>query len=270
MRILFLGDIMGRSGREAVKKHLPTLKEKLKPDAIIINAENAAHGRGLTEKICKELFELGADCITTGNHVWDQNETMLYITREPRLLRPANFPEGTPGNGHVVVEARNGAKILVANYMARLFMDPMDDPFAQARELASRNPLGKTVHAIFVDFHGETTSEKMALAHMLDGQVTAVVGTHTHLPTADGQILVGGTAFQADAGMCGDYNSVIGMQKEVPITRFTKKVSSGPMQPADGEGTVCGCLIETDSNGLTKNYGQVIIGPRLTNRMPDF
>jgi metallophosphoesterase (TIGR00282 family) len=271
MRILFIGDVMGRSGRDALAKHLPTLKTGLKPDVIIINGENAAHGIGITSDICKEFYALGVDVITTGNHVWDQREIIPYIDRDPKLLRPINYPKGAPGKGYVVHATPSGQKILVINAMARLFMDPMDDPFAAVNDLLNTYPLGGMVHAVFLDFHGEATSEKMAMAHYLDGRVSCVVGTHTHMPTADLQIFNGGTAYQTDAGMTGDYDSVIGMKKEVPIHRFTRKMPTDRLSPAEGEGTVCGLLIETDhKTGLTLKAGAVRIGARLKQELPDF
>ncbi len=271
MRILFIGDVMGRSGREALAKHLPEVREKLRPDVIIVNAENAAHGVGLTEKICKEMYGLGVDCITSGNHVWDQRELILYIDRDPKLLRPANFPPDTPGNGAYLHQLEDGRKILIANFMGRLFMDPLDDPFRGVKELLKRYALTKNTDAIFIDLHAETTSEKMAFAQMLDGQVSGVVGTHTHIPTGDAQVFPGGTAFQTDAGMTGDYDSVIGVRKDIPIARFSRKMPTERMSPADGEGTLCGTLIVTDDKtGLAKNIGPVVAGPRLHNQMPDF
>lgn len=271
MRILFLGDLMGRSGREAVEKHLPDLKDKLKPDVVIANGENAAHGKGITKKICTGLYELGVDCITSGNHIWDQRDIILQIDNDPKLLRPANFPQGTPGKGSYVHECADGRKILIANFMGRLFMDPMDDPFAAVNHLLEDYKLGQNVDAIFVDFHGETTSEKMAFTYMIDGRVSCVVGTHTHIPTADAHVFPEGTAFQADAGMCGDYDSVIGVPKHIPITRFSKKMPTERMVPADGEGTLCGIFVETDDkSGLAKDIAPVIVGPYLRNTFPDF
>ncbi len=271
MRILFIGDVMGRSGREAVEKHLPALKQKLRPDVTIVNAENAAHGKGITDKICKDLYKLGVDCITTGNHVWDQNEIILYIDSDPKLLRPDNFPKGTPGRGIYLHQLPDGRKILIANYMGRLFMETLDDPFAAAQELLKRHKLGNTVNAIFIDFHAEASSEKMAFGHMLDGQVSAIVGTHTHVPTADAQLFPGRTAFQGDAGMTGDYDSVIGVRKDIPVARFTRKMPTERMTPADGEGTLCGTFVETDDNsGLARNISPVVMGPRLRNVLPDF
>lgn len=266
MRILFIGDVVARSGREALLNFLPDLKNKLTPDVIIVNGENAAHGIGINEKICVELFEAGVSIITLGNHSWDQREVIPYIQREPRLIRPINYPPGTPGNGHIVHTLRDGRKILVVNAMARLFMDPMDDPFAAMAQLAEKYPLGRAVQASFLDFHGEASSEKMAMAQYLDGKVSAVVGTHTHIPTADAQIFPKGTAFQTDAGMTGDYNSVIGMRPEVPIQRFTRKFSIEKLSPAEGEGCVCGVFVETDDKtGLAKEIFPVRRGARLHN-----
>jgi metallophosphoesterase (TIGR00282 family) len=266
MRILFLGDIMGRSGRDCVSEHLAMVRQTCEPDVIIANAENAAHGAGLTDKICKTLYEDGVHVITTGNHVWDQREIMSYIDRDPNLLRPANYPEGTPGRGHVIYTLPDGRKILVLNVMGRLFMDPLDDPFKIADQIVSRHALGKSVQAIFIDFHAETTSEKMAFAHYFDGRVTGIVGTHTHIPTADAHILNHGTAYQTDAGMCGDYNSVIGVKKEVPIHRFTRKTPSERMSPASGEGTLCGVVIESDDkSGLAKKIFPLRYGPLLAS-----
>ncbi len=259
---------MGRSGRDAVLTHLPSLRAKLKPDIVICNAENAAHGVGLTKKICEELYEAGVGCITTGNHVWDQREIILSIDQDQKLLRPVNFPKGTPGRGFNVFNA-GGARILVVNVMGRLFMDALDDPFAAIQDLLKTNRMGSGVNAIFVDIHAEASSEKMAMAHYLDGRVSAVVGTHTHIPTADGQILPGGTAFQTDAGMTGDYDSVIGVRKDIPILRFTRKMPTEKMQPAEGEGTLCGTFVETDEKtGLATRIEPVRVGPRLHNAVP--
>lgn len=268
MRILFLGDVMGRSGREAVVKHLPVLKEQLKPDVTIVNGENSAHGIGITGDICKELYAAGADCITTGNHIWNQREIIPYIARDDKLLRPINFPKGTVGKGLYVHQTQSGEKIAIINAMGRVFMDTLDDPFAVLNETLSDYRLGQNVQAVFLDFHAEATSEKMAMAHYLDGRVSAVVGTHTHLPTADCQILDGGTAFQSDSGMCGDYNSVIGVKKEVPIHRFVRQTPTERMSPADGEATICGTYIETNAKGLATRMEPVRVGPRLMNHIP--
>ncbi len=266
MKILFIGDVVGRSGRDALANFLPSIKDGHHPDVIIVNGENAAHGIGINEKICVEFFDLGVDIVTLGNHSWDQREVIPYIQREPRLIRPVNYPAGTPGNGFIIHTLKDGRKILVVNAMARLFMDPMDDPFAAMNELVNKYPLGKSVQASFLDFHGEASSEKMAMAHYLDGKVSCVVGTHTHIPTADAQILPKGTAYQTDAGMTGDYNSVIGMKIDVPIQRFTRKFSIEKLSPSDGEGCVCGVFVETDDKtGLASSICPVRKGARLNN-----
>lgn len=270
MRILFIGDIYGRSGREALAEHLPKLQDRLQPDIIIVNGENAAHGRGINETICKSFYELGVDIITTGNHIWDQREVIPYIQQSQRLIRPINFPPGTPGKGITEYRLQDGRSIKVINAMGRIFMDPLDDPFAVVKNAIQNERMGQTSQAIFIDFHGETTSEKMAFAHYFDGKVSAVVGTHTHIPTSDARVLSGGTAYLTDSGMSGDYDSVIGADKQIPINRFVTKMPGDKMKPAGGEGTLCGAFIVTNDNtGLAKSMDQVIVGPHLKNVMPD-
>ncbi len=269
MRVLFLGDIVGRSGRQAVVDALPDYRKRLKLDFVVVNGENAAAGFGITAKICQQLYEAGVDVITTGNHVWDQKETLGAINQDKRLLRPINFPAGTPGSGIAEVTDVRGRKLVVINAMGRIFMDPLDDPFAGVSAALSRHVLGRTAHFIMVDFHGEATSEKMAMGHFLDGKVSFVVGTHSHVPTADAQVLEGGTAYQTDAGMCGDYNSVIGMEKAEPIQRFTRKVASGRFSPAVGDATICGVLVESDDKtGLAKSVQPLRAGGRLSPQWP--
>ena len=269
MRLLFCGDLVGRSGRDVVLEKLPALRSDLALDLVIANGENAAGGFGITQKICDDLYKAGVDCITTGNHVWDQKETVAFIGSDPRLLRPINFPAGTPGKGSGVYQTARGRKVLVANIMARLFMDPLDDPFQAADQLLRAHRLGGNVDAIVIDFHGEATSEKMAMGHFLDGRVSVVVGTHTHVPTADTMILPGGTAYQTDAGMCGDYDSVIGMEKGTPIARFTKKLPTERLSAAMGPGTLCGLYVETDdASGLAKRVEPVRLGGRLSPALP--
>lgn len=246
MRILMCGDVMGRSGREAIQKYVPLLREKWSLDLVVVNGENAARGFGITESNCQEFYEAGVDVITTGNHIWDQKEIISYIETDPHLLRPLNYPEKTPGQGLVVLSLPDHRKVLVVNLMGRLFMDPLDDPFAALEKVLAIHKLGVNMAAILVDFHGETTSEKMAAAHMADGRITALVGTHTHVPTADTMIFAGGTAYQSDLGMTGDYDSVIGLKKEGPIHRFTRKFMVGKWSPAEGEATLCGVYIESD------------------------
>ncbi|HSK40209.1 MAG TPA: TIGR00282 family metallophosphoesterase [Arenibaculum sp.] len=269
MNLLFLGDVVGRSGRDAVIGHLPELRRRLATDFVIVNGENAAGGFGITEKIARDFFEAGADCVTTGNHVWDQKELVGAIGREPRILRPLNYPEGTPGHGAAVFQAPRGRRVLVANVMARLFMDALDDPFAAVDRMLRQIRLGAGADAVVIDFHGEATSEKMAMGHFCDGRATLVVGTHSHVPTADLQILPGGNAYQADAGMCGDYDSVIGMKKEVSVARFVRKLPTEKMTPAENEATVCGVFVETDDRtGLAVRAEPVRVGPRLANHLP--
>ncbi|HXD52366.1 MAG TPA: TIGR00282 family metallophosphoesterase, partial [Burkholderiales bacterium] len=211
MRILFIGDVVGRSGRSVVLENLPRLRREWQLDFVVLNGENAAGGFGITEPIYQEFIDAGADAITGGNHSWDQKEALVFIERAPRLLRPVNFPAGTPGRGSALLEARNGARVLVVNAMGRIFMDPLDDPFAAVDHELTACTLKREADAIIIDVHAEATSEKQAMGHFCDGRASAVVGTHTHAPTADHHILPGGTGFVTDVGMSGDYNSVIGM-----------------------------------------------------------
>ena len=271
MRILFLGDVVGRSGRDAVNAVLPQLRRDLRVDLAIVNGENASHGFGLAPDMAQALFIAGADVITLGNHSWDRREIIPYIAETPRLIRPLNFPPGTPGAGSAIVELPDGRRAMVLNVMGRLFMDALDCPFRGAAMELSKQRLGGTVAAIVVDFHAEATSEKMAFAHSFDGQVSFVVGTHTHAPTADYQILPGGTAFQSDAGMCGDYDSVIGMSKTAAAARFWRKMPGERLTPADGEASVCGVCVETDdATGLARRIEPVRLGGRLSPAMPHF
>lgn len=269
MKILFLGDVLGRAGRETVGARLPGLRQDLRADLVIVNAENASHGFGLAPEMARLLFAAGADVITLGNHAWDRKEIIPFIAETPRLLRPLNYPPGTPGSGSVVVTLADGRKALVLQAMGRLFMDAMDCPFRGTADVLVRHRLGSTVQAIFVDFHAEASSEKMAFAHTFDGQVSAVVGTHTHCPTADAQVLPGGTAFQSDAGMCGDYDSVIGMQKDGAALRYWRKMPGEKLGPAEGPVTICGVLVETDdATGLARRIEPLRVGGRLSQVMP--
>jgi metallophosphoesterase (TIGR00282 family) len=269
MRLLILGDLVGRSGRDAVIAALPGLRAQCRADFVAVNAENASHGFGLAPEMAEALFAAGADAITLGNHAWDRREIIPYIAREPRLLRPLNFPPGTPGAGAAVITLPDHRKILIAQAMGRLFMDPLDDPFRVVEELLSRHKLGLNIHAALIDFHAEASSEKMAFAHAFDGRVSAVVGTHTHIPTADHQILPGGTAYATDLGMCGDYDSVIGMTKAPSVTRFIRKMPGERLAPAEGPATICGALIETDDKGLATRILPLRMGGRLLSTMPD-
>ncbi len=269
MKILCCGDVVGKSGRQVILDHIPELRRRLKLDFVLVNGENAAHGFGITGKICQSFYDAGVDAITTGNHVWDQREIMNYIDGDPRLLRPLNYPKGTPGRGSAVIGASGGRKVLVVHPMGRLFMEPLDDPFFGVDKALAGHQLGETVDAVIVDMHADITSEKMAMGHYCDGRVSAVVGTHSHVPTADAQVLPGGTAYQTDMGMCGDYDSVIGMVKETAIARFTSKMPTGRLAPAEGDGTLCGVYIETDDKtGLAGRIEPVRLGGRLAETVP--
>ncbi len=269
MRILFLGDIVGRTGREAVAAALPGLREELAVDLAVVNAENASHGFGLAPEMARALFAAGADVLTLGNHAWDRREIVGFIGDEPRLIRPLNLPPGTPGAGSVAVTLADGRKALVLNAMGRLFMDLSDCPFRGTERVLAQHRLGSTVAAILVDFHAEATSEKMAFGHSFDGQVSLVAGTHTHCPAADHQILPGGTGFISDVGMCGDYDSVIGMLKGPATTRFWSRMSGERLSPAEGEATICGVFIETDdATGLARRIEPLRRGGRLSQASP--
>src|ERR1051325_3177961 len=246
MRILFVGDVVGRSGRAAVTERLPALKRDWALDCVVVNGENAAGGFGITEAIYAEMIDAGADVVTGGNHSWDQREALVFIERAPRLIRPLNYPPGTPGRGTVLFETASGARVLVLNLMGRVFMDPLDDPFALAERELSACALKTGADAVIIDIHCEATSEKQAMGHFCDGRASLVVGTHTHIPTGDHRILAGGTAYMTDAGMTGDYDSVIGMDKEEPLSRFTTGVPSGRYEPASGSATLSGVAVETD------------------------
>ncbi|MGH6872835.1 MAG: TIGR00282 family metallophosphoesterase [Rhizomicrobium sp.] len=268
MRILFIGDIIGRPGREVLEAELPRLIDGLKLDFVIANGENAAGGFGITRAIANEFFALGVDCITTGNHWADQKEILSFIGDEDRILRPCNLPRGTPGKGANLYQAKNGSHVLVINPMGRVFMDPQDNPFAAVEAELNACPLGEGADAIVVDMHAEATSEKMAMGHFCDGRASLVVGTHSHIPTADAQVLPGGTAYQTDAGACADYDSVIGMDKFEPLQRFTKKLNSQRYTPATGPATLCAVYVETGAKGLATRVEPVRVGGRLKMSVP--
>jgi len=271
MRLLFLGDIVGRSGRNAVLDALPGLRRRWDLDCVVINGENAAGGFGITEAICNDLLDAGADAITLGNHSFDQREALVFIERQPKLLRPINYPATTPGRGATMIETESGARILVVNAMARLYMDALDDPFAAVDRVVTEAPLGQMSDAILIDFHGEATSEKQAMGRYLDGRVSLVVGTHTHVPTSDHRILPGGTGYLSGAGMCGDYDSILGMAHEEAVRRFVEKTPGARLEAADGEGTLSGIAIETDDEtGLAVEIAPVRIGPGLAPALPEF
>jgi metallophosphoesterase (TIGR00282 family) len=269
MRILFIGDILGRSGRKIVLDRLPGLIEQWKLDFVAINGENAAGGFGITETIYRELIDAGADAVTLGNHAWDQKEALVFIERAPKLIRPINYPAGTPGRGAALIDTRGGARVLVINAMGRVFMDPLDDPFAAIERELSACALKREVDAVILDFHCEATSEKQAMGHFCDGRASLVVGTHTHVPTADHQIFPGGTAFMSDVGMTGDYDSVIGMNKDEPLQRFLRKIQTTRFEPAMGPATLCALAVETDdATGLALRIAPVRLGGRLEEARP--
>ncbi len=271
MRLLFIGDVMGRSGRTAIAAELPDLRTRWHLDCVVVNGENAAGGAGITESICADLLAAGADAVTLGNHAFDQREALIFIEREPRLVRPLNYPTGTPGRGAALVEIADGRRVLVVNVMGRVFMDALDDPFAGLEREIEACPLGAGCDAVVVDVHAEATSEKLALAHSFDGRASVIVGTHTHVPNADHQILPHGTAYQSDAGMTGDYDSVIGVEKEEPIRRFVRKLPGSRFEPASGPATLCGLAVETDdATGLAVRLAPVRLGGRLSQAHPAF
>lgn len=262
MKILYCGDVVGRPGREAVIKNVPILREEHKIDMVVVNAENAAHGFGLTPSICKDLFSIGVDGITTGNHVFDQKEIVPFLDSDKRIIRPLNYPSGTIGRGSMILETKEGKKLLVAQVMGRVFMEALDCPVQALEKVLDSATLGVNVNAILVDIHAEATSEKISFAHYFDGKVSAVFGTHTHVPTADESILKKGTAYLSDVGMCGDYDSVLGFEEETPIARLKRQYPSERLVPSKGKGTFCAVLVETDDKtGLALNVERIMIKP---------
>ncbi len=269
MRILIIGDVVGSAGRAVLNANLPMLREKLKTDFVIVNGENAAHGFGITGNICDSFYQAGADCITTGNHVFDQRDVIGQMERDEKILRPINYPPDTPGKGFGMYKTESGKRILVANVMCRLFMELLDDPFRALDELLKRYKLGRDADAIVFDVHGEATSEKQAIGHFVDGRASVVVGTHTHVPTADTWVLPGGTAYQSDLGMTGDYDSVIGMKKDLSVQRFISKGDKIRLEPATEDGTMCGCFVVLDDKtGLAKRIEPLRVGARLPEIVP--
>lgn len=270
MRILICGDIVGRSGRDAIKKHVPDLKKRLSIDFIVLNVDNAAGGFGITSEIANDFFSLGADILTGGNHVFDQAGVVPLLETEKRILRPFNMPNSVPGHGISETTTQDGKKIIVIHLLGQRGM-PMigNDPFDCCNQLLSKYPLGKTAKAIIVDFHAEVTSEKNALGHFLDGRVSVVIGTHTHIPTSDEHILEHGTAFQTDIGMCGDFDSVIGMKKDTAVEKFHKIHSKTRFTSALGEATLCGIIVDTDDKtGLATSVKSIKIGGCLSQMIP--
>lgn len=271
MRILFLGDVMGRSGRTAISEHLPALRDALKLDFVIVNGENATAGMGLSVNHARLILDAGADCVTLGDHAFDQKEMLSFIDKEPRIIRPINYAKQAPGTGARLFEAPAGRKVLVAQVLGQVFMKrPFADPFSAVDAELKKYPLKGRADAVIVDMHAEATSEKMAMGHWLDGRASLVTGTHTHVPTADAQILPRGTGYHTDAGMCGDYNSIIGMEKTEPLSRFITGMSKARFTPAEAEATLCGTFVETDNQtGLAKSVMQFRTGGRLTPSLPE-
>jgi metallophosphoesterase (TIGR00282 family) len=271
MRILFIGDILGRSGRAILLERLPRLVADWALDLVVVNGENAAGGFGITEAIYNDMIDAGADAVTLGNHAWDQREALVFIERAPRLVRPLNYPIGTPGRGAAMIDTRGGARVLVMNVMGRIFMEPLDDPFAAVDRELSACPLKSGADAIIIDMHCEATSEKQGMGYLADGRASLVVGTHTHVPTADHRILPNGTAFMSDVGMTGDYDSVIGMGKDEPLNRFLRRIPQGRFEPANGPATLCAVAVETDdASGLARRVAPVRLGGKLDEALPAF
>lgn len=271
MRILFLGDVVGRTGRNAVRDRLPSLRDGWRLDFVVVNAENASGGMGLTEAHAKLLLDAGADCLTLGDHAFDQREMLSFIEREERILRPVNFAKTAPGRGARMFRATGGRKVFVTQILGQVFMRrAFDDPFSAADSVLKQAPLGGAADAVILDFHAEATSEKMAMGHWCDGRASLVVGTHTHVPTSDTRIMTRGTAYQSDAGMCGDYDSVIGMEKLEPIARFVTGMPSARFSPANGEATLSGVFLETEAGtGRALRALPVRVGGGLQQAAPD-
>jgi 2',3'-cyclic-nucleotide 2'-phosphodiesterase len=261
MRLLFLGDVVGRAGRRAVTETLPRLRRRYRLDFVVVNGENAAGGFGITEAILTDLLAAGVDVVTLGNHAFDQKEALVFIERQPRLIRPVNFPQGTPGRGSGIFKAANGADVLVINALGRVFMMELDCPFRAIDHEIAACRLKRDADAIIIDFHAEATSEKQALGHFLDGRVSCVVGTHTHAPTADEHVLAAGTGYMSDVGMCGDYNSVLGMDPQEPVSRFLTRIPRERFEPAMGPVTISGLAVEIDdATGLTRRVQALRLG----------
>lgn len=271
MRLMFLGDVVGRPGRAVIADRLPALVARYKLDFVAVNGENAAGGFGITEEICQTLIDAGADAVTLGNHAFDQREALVFIERQSRLIRPLNYPQGTPGRGANLIMAKNGARVLVVNVLGRVFMDAMDDPFAAVARELDACPLGEQADAVVIDMHAEASSEKQGMGYFVDGRASLVVGTHTHVPTADHRVLPSGTAFIGDIGMCGDYQSMLGMERDEPLQRFQTKISRQRLEPAAGPGTLSGVCVEIDDRtGLALHIAPIRLGGVLEEAVPSF
>ncbi|MEM7440046.1 MAG: TIGR00282 family metallophosphoesterase [Pseudomonadota bacterium] len=269
MRLLFLGDVMGRAGRAAITDNLARLREDWALDFICVNAENSTNGAGLSKAHAQLLLEAGADCLTLGDHAFDQRDMLSFIEQEPRILRPLNYAKTAPGHGAALFPVAGGKKVFVAQVLGQVFMKkPFSDPFSAIDRALQLAPLGARADAVIVDVHAEATSEKMAMGHFADGRASLVVGTHTHVPTGDANILPGGTAYLTDAGMCGDYNSVIGMEKAEPMRRFITGMQKERFQPARGEATLSGVFVETGADGKATTVAPVRLGGRLAEATP--
>jgi 2',3'-cyclic-nucleotide 2'-phosphodiesterase len=271
MRLLFIGDVVGKPGRTILQDRLQGLRQRLKLDCVVVNGENSAAGFGITETICQDILDAGADAVTLGNHSFDQREALVFIARQSRLIRPCNYPAGTPGRGAALIEIADGRRVLVVNVLGRLFMDALDDPFRAVEKEIDACPLGAACDAILVDVHAEATSEKQAMGYFLDGRVSIVVGTHTHVPTADHRILPAGTAYQSDAGMTGNYQSILGMDRHEPIRRWLEKTPAQRLEVAEGPGMICGLAVETDDRtGLALKVAPLRVGAVLDEMLPPF
>ncbi|MDO5386250.1 MAG: TIGR00282 family metallophosphoesterase [Pseudomonadota bacterium] len=261
MRLIYCGDVVGRAGREAVLNNIADIREKYAPDVFIMNVENAAHGFGVTPGICREFLEKGVDALVTGNHVWQQRELIPFLNDCKQIIRPLNYPETLPGRGALEITLANGKKILIVQLLGRLFMEAVDCPVQAIDKLLKSYTLGKNIDAVFVDIHAEATSEKLAMGYYLDGKVSVVAGTHTHVPTADYRLLRQGTAYITDVGMCGDYDSVLGFEIDEPINRLARKYSGGRLTVSKGKGTLYGIIVDIDDTGRALSIEQLVIQP---------
>lgn len=262
LKIIYCGDVVGRAGRDAIINNLQKMRIRYKADVIIVNVENSAHGFGVTPGIAREFLEKGCDVLTTGNHVWQQKEIIPFLDECKKIIRPLNYPDTSAGRGAAIFELPDGRKILVTQVLGRVFMDSVDNPAFVLDKLLRNYTMGRNIDAIFVDIHAESTSEKLSLGHYLDGKVSAVAGTHTHIPTSDAHILNNGTAYITDVGMCGNYDSVLGFEIQAPIDRLCQRYNGNRLEVCRSNGTVWGIIVETDDKtGLAKSIEQFSIEP---------